>query len=168
MSAYDHSSQVAELKSKITPIRFAMFTTIDQHGHLISRPMTTQQIDADGNLWFFTSSETELWQDIASQPQVNLSFAAPEDSVYVSVSGHAERVVERERIKAMWSPAVQAWFPHGPDDPHAMLVRVVSHTAEYWDANASTMVQLYKMAKAVLTGTTPDQSEPGQHARIDL
>jgi general stress protein 26 len=165
MSAYDHSSQVAELKAKIKPIRFAMFTTVDQHGHLISRPMTVQDIDAEGGLWFFTSTETDLWQNIAAQPQVNVSFAEPEDSVYVSVSGRAERVVDRARIRDMWNPAVQAWYPHGPDDPHVMLVRVVSHTAEYWDSSASTMVQLFKMAKAVLTGSTPDE---GQHARIDL
>lgn len=165
MSAYDHSIQIAELKSKISPIRFAMFTTVDQHGHLISRPMTTQDIDAEGNLWFYTSSETDLWQNIAAQPQVNLSFAEPEGGVYVSVSGQAERVVDRARIKAMWTPAVQAWYPHGPDDPHVMLVRVVSHTAEYWDGSSSAMVQLYQMAKAVLTGSTP---EAGQHARIDL
>ena len=165
MSAYDHSSQIAELKSKITPIRFAMFTTIDERGHLVSRPMTNQEMDADGNLWFFTSSETDLWQNIAAHPQVNLSFAEPEDNVYVSISGRAERVVDRARIKDMWNPAVQAWFPHGPDDPHAMLVRVVSDSAEYWDATASTMVQLYKMAKAVLTGTTPEDTE---HAKINL
>jgi general stress protein 26 len=142
-----------------------MFTTIDAEGRLVSRPMTTQHTDAEGNLWFFTSSLTELWQDIAAQPQVNLSFAEPEDSVYVSISGTAERVVDRDRIRDMWSPAVQAWFPHGPDDPHAMLVRVVSHSAEYWDAGASSMVQLFNMAKAALTGTTPDE---GQHARLDL
>jgi general stress protein 26 len=165
MSAYDHSSQVADLKSKVSAIRFAMFTTMDEHGHLVSRPMTTQEVDADGNLWFYTSTETDLWQNIAAQPQVNLSFAEPEDNVYVSVSGQAERVVDRARIKAMWTPAVQAWYPHGPDDPHVMLVRVVSHTAEYWDGNDSTMVQLYQMAKAVLTGSTP---AAGQHARLDL
>ena len=165
MSAYDHSSQIAELKSKIKSIRFAMFTTADDNGHLQSRPMTNQEMDAEGNLWFFTSSETELWQNIAIHPHVNLSFAEPADSVYVSVSGRAERVVDRATIKEMWNPAVQAWFPHGPDDPHAMLVRVVSDSAEYWDSNASTMVQLYKMAKAVLTGTTPEESE---HAKVNL
>ena len=170
MSAYDHSGQVAELKSRISAIRFAMFTTIDEHGHLVSRPMTIQDIDAEGNLWCYTSSETDLWQNIAAQPQVNLSFAEPKDSVYVSVSGHAERIVERARIRDMWTPAVQAWFPHGPDDPHAMLVRVVSHSAEYWDASASGMVQLYQIARAVLTGTTPNEGEPrvGEHARFDL
>ena len=165
MSAYDHSSQIAELKSKIKSIRFAMFTTIDAQGQLLSRPMTNQEMDAEGNLWFFTSSQTDLWENIAAQPQVNLSFAEPEDSVYVSISGRAERVVDRDKIKEMWSPAVQAWFPAGPDDPHAMLVRVVSDSAEYWDSNASTMVQMYKMAKAVLTGTTPEQTE---HAKINL
>jgi general stress protein 26 len=165
MSAYDHSSQIADLKSRIKAIRFAMFTTIDEQGRLVSRPMTNQEMDAEGNLWFFTSSQTELWEDIAARPQVNLSFAEPEDNVYVSISGRAERVVDRERIRAMWNPAVQAWFPAGPDDPHAMLVRVVSDSAEYWDSTASTMVQLYNMAKAVLTGTTPDETE---HARINL
>jgi general stress protein 26 len=165
MSAYDHSSQIAELKSKIKDIRFAMFTTTDAHGHLTSRPMTNQEMDGDGNLWFFTSSQTDLWENIAAQPQVNLSFAEPKDNVYVSISGRAERVVDRAKIKDMWNPAVQAWFPAGPDDPHAMLVRVVSDSAEYWDSTASTMVQLYKMAKAVLTGTTPDETE---HAKINL
>ncbi len=165
MSAYDHSSQIAELKSKIKAIRFAMFTTINESGHLVSCPMTNQEMDAEGNLWFFTSTESSLWEHIVAHPEVNLSFAEPEDNVYVSISGRAERIVDRERIKAMWNPAVQAWFPHGPDDPHAMLVRVVSDSAEYWDSNASTMVQLYKMAKAVLTGTTPEETE---HAKINL
>jgi general stress protein 26 len=165
MSAYDHPSQVAELKARIKPIRFAMFTTIDQHGHLVSRPMTAQDTDAEGNLWFYTATDTALWQDIAAHPEVNLSFAEPEQNVYVSVSGQAERVVDRARIKAMWTPAVQALYPHGPDDPHVMLVRVVSYSAEYWDAGASGMVQLFNIAKAVLTGSTPEQ---GEHVRIDL
>ena len=165
MSAYEHSSQVAELKSKIKAIRFAMFTTIDADGKLVSVPMTNQEMDAEGNLWFFTSSQIDLWENIAAHPEVNLSFSEPEDNVYVSISGRAERVVDRAKIKDMWNPAVQAWFPAGRDDPHAMLVRVVSDSAEYWDSNASAMVQLYKMAKAVLTGTTPDG---GEHGKVNL
>jgi len=165
MSAYDHSAQVAELQSKIKSIRFAMFTTADSYSHLISRPMTCQQVDDEGNLWFFTSTTADIWENIAAEPNVNISFASPDDSTYVSVSGVAERVVDRERIKAMWNPAVQAWFPHGPDDPHAVLIRVVSDTAEYWDSASSSMVQLYKMAKAVLTGTQP---HGGEHGRLNL
>jgi general stress protein 26 len=165
MSAYEHSGHVAELKAKVKPIKFAMFTTADRYGHLISRPMTCQQIDDEGDLWFYTATGADIWDNIAAEPNVNLSFADPDNSVYVSVSGRAERVVDRARIKAMWNPAVQAWFPHGPDDPHAVLIRVVSDTAEYWDAEANGMVQLYHMAKAVLTGSTPHD---GEHGRLKL
>lgn len=165
MSAYLHASQSAELKDKIKSIRFAMLTTIDDHGHLISRPMTNQEMDDEGNLWFYTSTNTDLWMNIAANPQVNLSFAEPEDHVYVSVSGRAERVVERDLIKAKWNAAVQAWYPNGPNDPHVVMIRVVSDTAEYWDASSSSMVQLFNMAKAVLTGTTPEE---GDHGRLKL
>lgn len=165
MSAYDHSGQVAELASKVKPIKFAMFTTADQYGHLVSRPMTCQEVDGEGNLWFYTSTAADIWENIVGEPHVNVSFADPGENVYVSVSGKAERVVDRERIKAMWNPAVHAWFPHGPDDPHAVLIRVVSTTAEYWDAHSSSMVQLYEMAKAVLTGTKPHD---GEHGRLNL
>ena len=78
----------------------------------------------DGGLWFYTSTHADLWENIGAMPEVNVSFSQPDDSLYVSVSGTAQRVVDREQIKAMWNPMVQAWFPAGPDDPHVVLVRV--------------------------------------------
>jgi general stress protein 26 len=165
MHTPNSTAHAADLAAKIKSIRFAMFTTQDQDGHLASHPMTLQQADADGALWFYTSTHSALWENIAHHPEINLSFVDQEDSLYVSVSGSAERVVERERIRAMWNTMVQAWFPGGPDDEHAVLVRVVPHTAEYWDSNDSKMVRIFQMAKAALTGTPPEQAE---HGRIDL
>lgn len=167
MSTSNHSAHVAELADKIRPVRFAMFTSVDQEGRLVSQPMTLQQTDDEGALWFFCSTLSGLWEHIAHQPEVNLSFAEPQDNLFVSVSGSAERVVERARIKAMWNPMVQAWFPNGPDDEHAVLVRVAPHGAEYWDSGESKMVTMFEMAKAALTGSTPEV-EPGAHGRIDL
>jgi general stress protein 26 len=125
-------SHVAELSAKIKSLRFAMFTTQDQHGHLTSHPMTAQQLDPQGALWFHTSTQANLWENIAHAPEVNISFSDPSDSLFVSVSGRAERVVERSLIEAMWNPGVQAWFPNGPQDEHLVLVKVVPHLAEYW------------------------------------
>ena len=101
MSMTNGSAQAAALADKIRSMRFAMFTTVDQHGHLISHPMTNQETDEEGGLWFYTSIHAPLWQNIAVQPEVNVSFAQPEDSLYVSISGTAERVVDRERIRAL-------------------------------------------------------------------
>jgi general stress protein 26 len=166
MSTND-TDNAAQLADKISAVRFAMFTTVDQHGHLISHPMTKQDTDEQGGLWFYTSTNTALWENIAHAPEVNVSFAQPEDSLFVSVSGRAERVVDRARIKALWNPMVSAWFPHGPDDPHVVLVRVLPHAAEYWDSNDSKMVRMFQMAKAAVTGEKPDV-EPGEHGTIRL
>ncbi|HEU5437344.1 MAG TPA: pyridoxamine 5'-phosphate oxidase family protein [Telluria sp.] len=163
----EHSSQVAELSDKIKSVRFAMFTTVDEHGHLISQPMTNQEVDADGALWFFTSSNTDLWQNIASSPKVNVSFAEPDDSIYVSISGVAERVVDRARIEQLWNPMVAAWFPNGKDDPHVVLVKVVSKTVQYWNSKENKLTRMVEMAKAVITGTRPDL-DPADHGQIKL
>jgi general stress protein 26 len=167
MSDNDHNDQVAELRAKVKPVRFAMFTTVDQHGHLTSQPMTNQEVDADGGLWFFTNSNTDLWQNIVSSPKVNVSFAEPDDSVYVSISGVAERVVDRARIDELWNPMVAAWFPNGKDDPHVVLVKVVSKTVQYWDSKENKLTRMFEMAKAAITGSTPEL-DPRDHGKLKL
>lgn len=154
--SYDNSQHAAALADRIGAMRFAMFTFRDQHGHLASQPMTNQQVDREGGLWFYVRTTTALWDSIAHDPEVNVSFANNEDSTYVSVSGTAERVVDRSQIRALWNPMVQAWFPAGPEDEHVVLVRVLPHAAEYWDSNDSKMVRLFAIAKAAVTGSTPD------------
>jgi general stress protein 26 len=158
---------IKDLSDRINAVRFAMFTTIDKHGHLTASPMTNQEMDPDGNLWFYTSNDSDLWENIAAEPEVNVSFAEPKDGLYVSVSGTAERVVERAKIKQLWNPLVQAWYPDGPDDPKVCLVRVAAHSAEYWDTASSKMVSLFAMAKAVLTGNQPRLDAEG-HRKINL
>ncbi len=166
MSSNYTRDHAAALSDKIGSMRFAMFTTRDASGHLVSQPMTNQQVDDEGGLWFYTRTTTELWENIAHEPEVNVSFANSDDSTYVSVSGRAERVVDRSQIKALWNAMVQAWFPAGPEDEHVVLVRVMPHAAEYWDSNDSKMVRMFAMAKAAVTGSTPDVD--GDHGTIRM
>lgn len=165
MSTHD-SDKVAALTAKIADVRFPMFTWQDEHGHLLSQPMTKEEVDKDGGIWFFTSTQTSLWDCIAQRPQVNLAYVKADDNRFVSLAGTAERVVDRERIRAMWNSGAQAWFPAGPDDEHAVLVRVDPHSAEYWDNHDSKMVQLFAMAKAAITGQKPDLDS--EHDTIKL
>ena len=167
MTAPSHSTKVAELSAKIKPIRFGMFTYTTSLGQLTSKPMTTQDIDADGALWFYTSTSSDMWESIGVNQNVNVSFAEPKDSVYVSMGGTAERIVERSKIESLWSAPVAVWFPNGVEDPHLVLIRVVPHTAEYWDSNSNQMVGALKIAKAVLSGSTPE-AEPGEHGKMKL
>ncbi|MEG2032223.1 MAG: pyridoxamine 5'-phosphate oxidase family protein [Janthinobacterium sp.] len=165
MTSYT-SEQLAGIAGKIKNVKFGMFTTSNDTRTLTSRPLTQQQIDEQGQMWFFVSDEAAYTRDLLNNPQVNVSFADTGDSLYVSVCGHAELLKDRAKAEELWSPLVKAWFPGGLDDPTLSLIKVTIQSAEYWDSSASKMMQFFEMAKAALTGDTP--KDMGEHGRIDL
>ena len=152
----------------IGDIRFAMFTSRHGEGHLHSRPMTTQNgaEDRGGVLWFFMSRTGQPVADLEAHPEVNVAYADTGRDSYVSICGTARVVEDSARKKALWTPAAQAWFQGGPDDPDLALVAVLIAEAEYWDVTANKAVQLYKMAKAAVTGEPPRNM--GEHRRVEM
>ena len=160
------SDSTTALQQKIADIRIGMLTTSDPSGTLVSRPMTSQKFDKEGLLWFFTSDQAKVANEIDYNAAINVSFSAPEDSLYVSVSGSAEIVKDKAIIKKMWNPMVGAWFPEGSDDPHVALIKVTIVAADYWNSDKSKMMQLFEMAKAAVTGKPPIAM--GEHRKIDI
>lgn len=155
---------IDKLKELTEGIDFCMLTTIDS-GHLRSRPMSTQQFEFDGELWFLTSDETHKVEEIAKDPRVNVAYSAPQDNKYLSVSGRAEITKDRTKIDELWSPVHKAWFPEGKDDPHLCALKVDIEHAEYWDAPGSRLVQLFGFVKALATGQEADY---GENKKISL
>ncbi|TFW17398.1 pyridoxamine 5'-phosphate oxidase family protein [Duganella callida] len=158
--------QINTIAAKIKDIRFGMFTTMDDGRTLTSRPLTMQRIDNEGNMWFFTSDEAPFIYDVQRHADVNVSFARPDDQLYLSVTGQAYFVKDRAKARELWHPSVRAWFPGGLDDPHLAMIRVKIQSAEYWDAKASRMRQLMQLAKAAVTGRSP--VDIGQHTTVCL
>lgn len=158
--------QLAIIAAKIKHVDYGMLTTSNEGGALTSRPMTRQQIDELGNIWFFTSDKSPFTHDLQNKPQVNVNFVDVKDSLYVSVAGHAELLKDRAKAEQLWNPMVKAWFPEGLDDPHLALIKVKIDAAEYWDAHASKMTRFFDIAKAAVTGERP--KELGEHAKINL
>jgi general stress protein 26 len=162
MTPTDEIRKVAEL---IKGIKFAMMTTVSDDGRLYSRPMTTQDTDFAGDVWFFTADDSEKVRDLHNTPQVNLAYAKSDSSAYVSMSGRAELVRDRAKIEELWNPLYKAYFPDGLDDPKLALIHVTAQSAEYWDSPSSPVVRLLGMAKAALTGSRDQQ---GENATVDL
>ena len=158
--------QINTISAKIKDVRFGMFTTFDAEHVLTSRPLTTQQLDNEGNLWFFASDEAAFMLDLPQHPGVNISYSAPERNLYLSISGRAYVLKDRAKARELWRPMTRSWFPGGLDDPHLALIRVRIQTAEYWDAGASKMKQLFELARAAIGGRTPQQTGP--HTTICL
>src|SRR5262249_11437859 len=66
-----------KLNELVKGIRVAMLTTIREDGMPHSRPMATQQMESDGDLWFFTGWSTHKSHEVEGQPTVNLAYADP-------------------------------------------------------------------------------------------
>jgi general stress protein 26 len=165
---HDPSADRERLWELIKDIRFAMLTTRHGNGHLHSRPMTTQngRIDEDDSLWFFMSRSSETVKDLAAEPGVNVAYANPDDDSYVSVSGEGSVVEDAARKHALWNKTTEAWFPKGVDDPDLALVQVRITHADFWDVKSNKMTQLYKMAKAAVTGKPP--TDLGEHGKVRM
>ena len=157
-----------QLWDLIKNIRFAMFTTRHGNGHLHSRPMTTQNSKSDeaDTLWFFMSRSSEPVADLTADPVVNVAYADPDKDAYVSVSGRARVVDAPAKAQQLWSKLNEAWFPNGPDDPDVALVCVEITHADYWNVKESKVTQLYKMARAAVTGTPPNGM--GEHEKVRM
>ena len=155
---------IEKLNELIKEIDFAMMTTNDG-GVLRSRPMQTQDFDFNGDLWFFTSSNTHKAEEIERDNRVNISYADPGDNTYVSISGRASLVKDREKIDEYWSDIYKAWFPEGRNAPDLALLKVEVEQAEYWDSPSSKVVQTLGFLKALATG---ESAEGGENEKISL
>jgi len=155
-----------KLWSMIKKYRFAMMTTQEAGEALRSRPMTTIDRDFDGSLWFFAKSDSAAATTLTAHPQVCLSYSDSAAFDFVCVAGPATRVTEAAKKRDLWTPAVQAWFPEGPDSPENVLVKVTPDHAEYWDSKSNRLVQLFTLAKALATGTPP--RDIGEHRNVTM
>ncbi len=162
--AESEQEAIKKLQELTEDIDFCMLTTMDG-GYLRSRPMSTQQSELNGTLWFFTSDQTHKVEEIEKDNRVNCAYAAPDNDRYVSVSGRAAISKDRAKMEERWSEVLKAWFPGGLDSPDLCLLKVVVEQAEYWDSPSGKIVELLGFVKALATG---EEFNPGENEKIKL
>lgn len=145
------TQRVADL---IKDFRFAMFTTRNANDRLVSHPLTVQEAEFDGDLWFLVSRSASLVADVQQDERVGVSLSS--DDSWVSLSGTAGLVEDRAKVEELWSPTVEAWFPKGPDDPDVGLLKFTAESAEYWDSPGGKIASLFSFVKSKLTGEQYD------------
>lgn len=160
-----HEAAFEKLKEMATDIQFCMFCTIGYTGTISSRPMTTNEVDEEGNIWFFTNKLSEVSIEADQKNDVCLAYACPSKNDYLSVTGIASIVLDKSKIKELWKDIYKVWFPEGINDPELALIKVTPSNAEYWDSSSNKMVILFSMLKAKLKG---EQYREGEHGKLRL
>jgi general stress protein 26 len=155
----DRQASIARLASLIEGIKIAMLTTRSPSGSLVSRPLGTQEVEFDGDLWFATSIDSPKVKEIEADPRVNVAYASSAKNTYVSVSGRAKVSQDRDKIDSLWSPAMKTFFPGGKDDSSLCLIHVEVESAEYWDGPGTALGKALYFVMAAITdnpGTMTD------------
>jgi general stress protein 26 len=137
-------------------------------GH--ARPMTAQLDDdgLEGNLyhgpiWFFTSTDNHLYQQITAGSRAMAHFTSKGHDVWATVHGSLSQSHDRAVIDRLWNRFVAAWYEGGKDDPKIALIRLDPEKAEIW-IDASSMVAGIKM----LLGIDPKEDYRDKVAEVAL
>ena len=147
---------VEKIKKLVHDADVCMFTTSLQRLPLSSRPMSTSQVDDQGNLWFLSKRSSDKNQEIEADEKVKLFYASKGNAEYLSVYGGATIIVNRSKAVELWTPLAKAWFPGGVDDPELSIIKVTPLDSYYWDTKHNKLVSLLKIASAMVTGNAND------------
>jgi general stress protein 26 len=141
-----------KLKSLIEKFDTAMLVTIDEQSRIHSRPMAIADAETEGELWFVTSRASGKTHEIASDLRCAVTMQGGKR--FVSLTGIAELVDDRTKIREVWSETMRVWFSRGADDPEIVLIHFIPEEAEYWDYGGviNNVRFLLKAARVALSG----------------
>ncbi|MDN4526421.1 pyridoxamine 5'-phosphate oxidase family protein [Fictibacillus fluitans] len=153
--------EAEKVRELIKDIDTAMLTTITEEG-LVSRPMKTQEVEFDGDLWFFTKKDTNKYDEILRNPEVNVAYV---DDSYLSIRGRAEIVEDLHKKKELWGIAYDKIMQTTYDDPNIVLIKINAEAAEYWETGSFTKRVAFMFKR--VTGQDAESAAVNETVELD-
>jgi general stress protein 26 len=132
-----------------------------EDGH--TRPMTAQLDGNHGPIWFFTSQDTGLVNELTQNARAIATFSSKGHDLFATVHGKLSIDTNRATRDKLWNRFVAAWFEGGKDDPKLRLLRLDPEKAEIW-IDGSTVVAGVQM----LLGMDPKKQYKDHVAKVSL
>lgn len=159
----EKSEGLLKLKKMVDDVKFCFFITdLENKKGASSTVMTAQQVDREGNIWFFSGLDSDRNKDIAAHKNIQMYFSCPEKNAYLSVNAEASIVMDKIKIKELWNPALTIWFKDGIEDKNISLIKASTKTANYWDSDGGKMINFFKMIAAAITGENTIETTQGK------
>jgi general stress protein 26 len=162
---YYGNEGIEKLKKLAESADMCLFATNPDSVPLTARPMSTRQVDEQGNIWFFSRSTSNKNSEIANDSRVYLFYSNPGSIEFLNIFGEAEIIRDQQKAKELWSAWAKTWFPDGVDDPELTLIKVRPTEVHYWDTRYSKMVSLLKIAAGAITGK---ETNTGVEGKINI
>ena len=154
---------VSKIREMVDQAKSCFFCTSSRAvGSIGVRPMTVQEVDDEGTLWFLCAGDSHTAAEIVVDPAVRLYFQGSARSDFLYLNGLAAASKDPARIKKYWNPMLKTWFTEGVDDPRIMVISVRPAGGYYWDTKNGNVVAGIKMMIGAAVGTTLDDSIEGE------
>ncbi len=142
-----------QLLSEIKSARCVMLGSPDHDAHM--QPMAPQ-VDLDaGIIYFYSDNTSELGSKILARPG-SVHLCHIEDDYQACVRGMLSPHSDPATIDKFWSPMVEAWYPGGKTVPKMLMLKFEPDHAAVWASDKSTIGFMFEVAKANITGKTPE------------
>lgn len=128
-----------------------------------TRPMTAQMRGGEGPIWFFTSRENTLVQNLRADSRAIGTFSAKNHDLFASVHGRLSLDNDPDVIDQLWNSHVDAWFEQGREDPDLALLRFDADRAEIWENEGGLFAGL-----KMLFGHDPKSDASKHVAQVNL
>lgn len=153
---------IKQAKELIDKAQTCFFCTGTVIGSVGARPMSVQEVDDAGNLWFLSADDSHKNQELERDPNVTLYFQSSAHSDFLTLRGTASISRDKQKIKQLWEPVIKTWFTEGVDDPRITVIRFVPREGYYWTTKHGKAIAGAKMLIGAAIGKTLDDSIEGQ------
>jgi general stress protein 26 len=164
MTMSDTAADIDRVWALISDIPVAMVVTHEGQGqHMRARPMAMRPARAEGAIYFLTDVDAPKAEEIRSNESICLALADNKSQKYVSITGHAELIDDRDRVREIWSVYDKAFWPD-QNDPRIRILRVTPESAEFWEG-AGMVVTAVKLVAAIASG---ERMNVGANEKVEL
>ncbi len=154
---------IKKLKDLVDSIDVGMVCTFvagSDYPHAV--PMSRQEVDEDGAIWFLFSSESETHHHVQQNNKVSLLYSDVTNYEFVTINGTGEISQDQARIDKYWNKMVEAWFEQGRQDPRIRVLKITPSEGHYWDKKSNKLVMFIKIATSAISGKPMDIGRTGE------
>lgn len=164
---YYNQEAINKLKKLAEDARVCMMSTALDKRPVPTRPMSVQEVDEQGIIWFISGKDSDKNYDLVKDSELQLFFINKNDSEYLSIYGIAEIYSDRQTIDEHWSKMANAWFEDGKEDPNVSIIGVRPKDVRYWDTKHGKLADMALMLYAAVTGADTG-AEGGEEGKLKI
>ena len=158
----DNREAIEKLKTLVDKIDIGMMcTNTSEVSNLHAVPMSRQEVDDEGSLWFLFSSESETYKNLQKSDQISILYSDISNYNFLSVNGIAEISKDQSRIEKYWNKMMDGWFEKGKEDPSIRILKVIPSEGHYWDNKSNKLITFLKVAASAVSGQKLDIGREG-------